>query len=85
MMRIFEPWDFSVLDVENLRLHYAQTLRDWLALFETASGRVRDMFDEKFVRMWRHVSGGLDRRIHHRARCSSSRCCSRRGTTTMSR
>jgi cyclopropane-fatty-acyl-phospholipid synthase len=24
MMQIFEPWDLSVLDVENLRLHYAQ-------------------------------------------------------------
>jgi cyclopropane-fatty-acyl-phospholipid synthase len=58
MMRIFEPHDFSVLDVENLRLHYAQTLRDWLALFETASGRVRGMFDEKFVRMWRMYLAG---------------------------
>jgi cyclopropane-fatty-acyl-phospholipid synthase len=58
MMHIFEPHDFSVLDVENLRLHYAQTLRDWLALFETASGRVRAMFDEKFVRMWRMYLAG---------------------------
>jgi cyclopropane-fatty-acyl-phospholipid synthase len=58
MMRIFEPHDFSVLDVENLRLHYAQTLRDWLALFETASGKVREMFDEKFVRMWRMYLAG---------------------------
>jgi len=58
MMRIFEPWDFSVLDVENLRLHYAQTLRHWLALFEAASGRVRGMFDEKFVRMWRMYLAG---------------------------
>ena len=58
MMRIFEPRDFSVLDVENLRLHYAQTLRDWLALFEAASGRVRQMFDEKFVRMWRMYLAG---------------------------
>ena len=58
MMRIFEPHDFSVLDVENLRLHYAQTLRDWLALFEAASGRVREMFDEKFVRMWRMYLAG---------------------------
>lgn len=58
MMQIFEPQDFSVLDVENLRLHYAQTLRDWLALFETASGRVREMFDEKFVRMWRMYLAG---------------------------
>ncbi|HEX5458864.1 MAG TPA: cyclopropane-fatty-acyl-phospholipid synthase family protein [Steroidobacteraceae bacterium] len=58
MMQIFEPYDFSVLDVENLRLHYAQTLRDWLALFETASSRVREMFDEKFVRMWRMYLAG---------------------------
>jgi cyclopropane-fatty-acyl-phospholipid synthase len=58
MMRIFEPYDFSVLDVENLRLHYAQTLRDWLALFEATTGRVREMFDEKFVRMWRMYLAG---------------------------
>ncbi|HEX8755653.1 MAG TPA: cyclopropane-fatty-acyl-phospholipid synthase family protein [Steroidobacteraceae bacterium] len=58
MMQIFEPYDFSVLDVENLRLHYARTLRDWLALFEAASGRVREMFDEKFVRMWRMYLAG---------------------------
>ena len=58
MMRIFEPYDFSVIDVENLRLHYAQTLRHWLALFEQASGRVREMFDEKFVRMWRMYLAG---------------------------
>jgi len=58
MMHIFEPYDFSVLDVENLRLHYAQTLRHWLELFELASGRVREMFDEKFVRMWRMYLAG---------------------------
>jgi len=58
MMQIFEPRDFSVLDVENLRLHYAQTLRHWLELFEAASGRVREMFDERFVRMWRMYLAG---------------------------
>jgi len=58
MMRIFEPWDLSILDVENLRLHYAQTLRHWLALYEGASERVRAMFDERFVRMWRLYLAG---------------------------
>ncbi|MEX0679362.1 MAG: cyclopropane-fatty-acyl-phospholipid synthase family protein [Pirellulales bacterium] len=53
IMRIFEPRRFSVLDVENLRLHYAQTLRHWLARYESAVERVRQMFDERFVRMWR--------------------------------
>jgi cyclopropane-fatty-acyl-phospholipid synthase len=60
MSRIFEPWDLSILDVENLRLHYAQTLRHWLGLFEGASERVRAMFDERFVRMWRlYLAGSI--------------------------
>jgi cyclopropane-fatty-acyl-phospholipid synthase len=60
MASIFEPWDLSILDVENLRLHYAQTLRHWLVLFEGASERVRSMFDERFVRMWRlYLAGSI--------------------------
>ena len=47
-----------MLDVENLRLHYARTLRHWLALFESNVDRVRGMFDEKFVRMWRLYLAG---------------------------
>ena len=60
MMRIFEPWDLSVLDVENIRLHYARTLRHWMDLYGSASGRVAEMFDEKFVRMWRlYLAGSI--------------------------
>jgi len=53
MTEIFEPWEFSVLDVENLRLHYAKTLEHWLQRFDAQEGRVRDMFDERFVKAWR--------------------------------
>lgn len=60
MMRIFEPYDFSVLDVENLRLHYARTLTDWKTLYDDAEERVRAMFDERFVRMWRlYLAGSI--------------------------
>jgi cyclopropane-fatty-acyl-phospholipid synthase len=59
-MKIFEPWDFSVLDVENLRLHYARTLTHWLELFDASAARVRAMFDEKFERMWRlYLAGSI--------------------------
>jgi cyclopropane-fatty-acyl-phospholipid synthase len=58
MMGIFEPWSLSVLDVENLRLHYAQTLRHWLELFEASSERIEQMFDSRFVRMWRLYLAG---------------------------
>jgi cyclopropane-fatty-acyl-phospholipid synthase len=60
MMAVFEPRDFSVLDVENLRLHYAQTLRHWLARFERAVQPIAQMFDERFVRMWRlYLAGSI--------------------------
>jgi cyclopropane-fatty-acyl-phospholipid synthase len=58
MMQIFEPADLSVLDVENIRLHYALTLREWLARYEAAVDKVRSMFDELFVRMWRLYLAG---------------------------
>lgn len=53
MAPLFGPWGFSVLDVENLRLHYAQTLAHWLQRFEAARERVEQMFDASFVRAWR--------------------------------
>lgn len=58
MMDIFEPWNLSVLDVENLRLHYARTCDHWLQAFEAARDRVAAMFDERFVRMWRLYLAG---------------------------
>jgi len=60
MMQIFEPANFSILDVENLRLHYAKTLEHWLQRFETAIPQVTDMFGESFVRLWRlYLAGSL--------------------------
>jgi cyclopropane-fatty-acyl-phospholipid synthase len=60
MMAIFEPWEFSVLDVENLRLHYAKTLEHWLHRFDQAAEQVAAMFDEKFVRTWRlYLAGSM--------------------------
>ncbi len=61
MMQIFEPSSLSVLDVENIRLHYARTLRDWLERYEAALDSVRAMhYDEAFVRMWRlYLAGSI--------------------------
>ena len=57
---IFEPWDLSVLDVENLRPHYAKTLEHWLDRFNRAEPQVSAMFDSKFVRTWRlYLAGSL--------------------------
>jgi len=52
MMGVFEPLRFSVLDVENLRLHYAHTLRDWRARFTANLETVRSLYDQSFARAW---------------------------------
>lgn len=58
MMALFEPWEFTVLDVENLRLHYAKTCEHWLGRFEQNLNRVEEMFDATFIRAWRlYLSG----------------------------
>jgi cyclopropane-fatty-acyl-phospholipid synthase len=60
MMGIFEPNGLSVLDVENIRLHYARTLEHWLERYEQNLESVRSMFDESFVRAWRlYLAGSI--------------------------
>ncbi|MDR2877143.1 MAG: cyclopropane-fatty-acyl-phospholipid synthase family protein [Chromatiales bacterium] len=60
MMAIFEPHRFSVLDIENLRMHYARTCRHWLERFDGVADRVERMFDRRFVRTWRlYLAGSI--------------------------
>jgi len=56
--RILEPNGFSVLDVENLRLHYARTLQHWRARFDGSAASTAAAFDESFVRTWRLYLAG---------------------------
>ena len=44
---------FYTVDVESLRMHYYKTLLKWADNFEKNTDKVREMYDEKFVRMWR--------------------------------
>ena len=57
---VLEPASLSVVDVENLRFHYALTLRHWRERFDAAGERVADMFDEVFVRAWRLYLAGSE-------------------------
>ena len=44
--------NFHIVDVENLRLHYNQTLLCWLENFWEHIGVVGDMLDVRFVSLW---------------------------------
>jgi cyclopropane-fatty-acyl-phospholipid synthase len=41
-----------ITDIEILRLHYADTLRLWRRRFEHNRERIRELYDERFCRMW---------------------------------
>jgi cyclopropane-fatty-acyl-phospholipid synthase len=52
MAEIFEPAGLVVLDVENLRRHYALTVRHWLARFEAARPRIDALVGPERARTW---------------------------------
>lgn len=55
-----EPYEFSILDVENLRMHYARTLECWLKAFEDHFSDVVARFGTSFARMWRlYLAGSI--------------------------
>ena len=53
--QIIEPIEKTgliVSDTETLIRHYDKTLESWLERFLAKRNEVKDLFDEKFVRMW---------------------------------
>jgi cyclopropane-fatty-acyl-phospholipid synthase len=59
-MDVLEPQRYSVLDVENLRMHYAKTLEHWLARFDASVDTVVQKFGMDFARMWRlYLAGSI--------------------------
>jgi len=53
-MQAIEKEGLMVNDIEFLRLHYAETLAHWYMRFMSNIDRIRDIYDERFCRMWRY-------------------------------
>ena len=51
---------FMVSDLEILRLHYARTLRLWRERFLARRNEARELYDERFVRMWEFYLAGSE-------------------------
>jgi cyclopropane-fatty-acyl-phospholipid synthase len=50
--RVLTPGGMSIVDVENLRLHYARTLEHWSRRFAAVQERVEASYGETFRRAW---------------------------------
>lgn len=58
MLRIAELSGFEIRDVENLREHYALTLRHWLRRLEKNRREAVELTDEATYRIWRLYMAG---------------------------
>lgn len=47
-----EKAELWITDIEILRLHYAETLRAWRQRFQARRHEVKQLYDERFCRMW---------------------------------
>ena len=52
IMPAVEKSGLIISDIEVLRLHYADTLRNWYKNFKKAEKQVLDLYDDRFIRMW---------------------------------
>jgi cyclopropane-fatty-acyl-phospholipid synthase len=55
-----EPTSLIVTDVEVLRSHYADTLREWRRRFAARRDEARALYDERFCRMWEFYLSGAE-------------------------
>ncbi len=58
ILRAAEPAGFEVRDVENLREHYAQTLRHWVGRLERRHAEAARLVGEATYRVWRLYMAG---------------------------
>jgi len=66
VMPAIERAGLYVTDVEILRLHYAETLKNWRQRFAARRGEVAQMLDERFCRMWEFYLGISEMAFRHR-------------------
>jgi cyclopropane-fatty-acyl-phospholipid synthase len=52
VLPVVERTGLWVTDIEVLRLHYAETLKAWRTRFMADRDRIRQLYDERFCRMW---------------------------------
>ncbi len=52
-------------DIEILRLHYAETLEEWLRRFRANRDKVAALYDERFCRMWEFYLASCEMSFRH--------------------
>ena len=65
VMPDIERSNLIATDIEVLRLHYARTLRLWRERFAQHRDEIRDLYDERFCRMFEFYLAGAELTFRH--------------------
>ena len=60
ILPVVEQSGLIVTDVEILRLHYAETLKEWRRRFKANWREAAQLYDERFCRMWEFYLAGAE-------------------------
>ena len=63
LSEVFAPLEetgLKLTDMEVLRLHYAETLKHWSRNFQANRDKVKEIYDERFCRMWEFYLAGSE-------------------------
>ncbi len=52
VLPVIERCGLIITDIEILRLHYAETMKEWLRRFRINRHKTVQLYDERFYRMW---------------------------------
>ncbi|MEA1619775.1 cyclopropane-fatty-acyl-phospholipid synthase family protein [Erythrobacter sp. T5W1-R] len=69
-LKASEKYRLIASDIENLRLHYGRTLRQWYANCEANRDTIIAMYDERFYRMWTFYLAGAATVFEHGSMCN---------------
>ncbi len=62
---VIERTGLIVTDIEVLRMHYAETLREWRRRFQKNRAEIAKLYDERFCRMWEFYLAGSEMVFRH--------------------
>ncbi len=65
MLPAIERSGLAVTDVEILRLHYAETLKAWRDAFMQNRDKAKELYDERFCRMWEFYLASSESGFRH--------------------
>ena len=65
VLPVIERCRLWVTDIEILRLHYADTLREWHRRFQANRDKIKELYDERFYRMWEFYLVGSEMGFRH--------------------